>query len=95
VPAHVAANSGKIARAKPDLQAKITEKLLNIENIYAGKQIDLVKGYIIGAFTVFFEEAEDKGRILEFVKNQLYSDSPRTRKQVEQFLNQWGKEQSE
>ena len=92
VAAHLAANSGKIASAKPDLQARITDKLLNIENIYAGKQIDLVKGYVIEAFTVYFEEAEDKGRILEFVKNQLHSASPRTRKQAEQFLNKWCEE---
>ncbi len=95
VAAHAAINSGKIASAKPDLQARITDKLLSIDNIYAGKQIDLVKGYIIEAFAVYFEEAENKNRIIEFVRNQLNSGSPRTRKQAEQFINKWCKEQPE
>lgn len=95
VAAHTAANSGKIASARPDLQARITDKLLSIDNTYAGKQLDLVKGYIIEAFSVYFAEAENKNRIIEFARNQLNSGSPRTRKQAEQFINKWGKEQLE
>ena len=90
VAAHLAANSGKIASARPDLQARITDKLLNIDNTYAGKQMDLVKGYIIEAFAVYFAEAENKDKIIEFVRNQLNSKSPRTRKQAEHFLSKWG-----
>lgn len=95
VAAHLAANSGKIARAKPDLQARITDKLLNIDNVYAGKQPDLVKGYIIEAFALYFEEAEKRNKIVEFARNQLNSSSPRTRKQAEHFLSKLDKEQPE
>jgi hypothetical protein len=93
VAAHIAANSGKIAKARPDLQARITSKLLSIDNIYAGKQIDLVKGYIIEAFAAYFEEAENRNKIIEFVRDQLNSGSPRTRKQAEHFLSKLDKEQ--
>ena len=92
VAAHAALNSGKIAKAKPHLQTKITCRLLDVDKIYPGKQIDLIKGYIIEAFNVYFEEAEEKGEMLEFVKNQMNSASPRTRKQAERFLNKWGEE---
>ena len=93
VAAHIAANSGKIASARPDLQPRITDKLLSIDKIYAGKQIDLVKGYIIEAFAVYFEEAENRNKIIEFARNQLNSGSPRTRKQAEHFLSKLDKEQ--
>ncbi len=72
------------------------EKLLSsIDNIYAGKQIDLVKGYIIEAFTAYFEEAEDRNKIIEFVVDQLNNGSPRTRKQAEHLLRKLNKEQPE
>ena len=90
VPAYVAANSGKIARAKPYLQDKITDRLLNIDRVYSGKQPALIKGYAIEAFGEYFAEAGNKNEIIEFVRNQLNSDSPRTRKQAENFLNKWG-----
>jgi len=89
VPAYVAANSGKIARAKPYLQDKITDKLLNIDKVYPGKQSALIKGHAIEAFGEYFEETGNKDKIVEFVRNQLNSDSPRTRKQAENFLNKW------
>jgi hypothetical protein len=89
LPAHVAANSGKIAKAKPYLQDKITDKLLNIDKVYLGKQIALINGYAIEAFGEYFAEARNQDRIIEFVRNQLNSDSPRTRKQAENFLSKW------
>lgn len=44
---HLAATSGKIVKAKPKLQSKITNKLLNIDKIHRGKQKELIKGYAI------------------------------------------------
>ena len=87
--AYLAANSGKIARAKPHLQAGVTDRLLDIERVYQGKQIELVKSHVIEAFGEYFEEAEHKERIKEFVRNQLSSESPRTRKQAKAFLDKW------
>lgn len=88
---HLAATSGKIAKAKPNLQSKITNKLLNIDKIHHGKQKELIKGYAIEALSEYFGEANDKKKIMEFVKGQLESKSPKTKTKAKEFLNKWGK----
>ena len=87
---HLAINSGKIARAKLQLQTKITDKLLNIDNTnHSQEHKELIKGYIIEGFSEYFEESKDKEKIIEFVRKQLKSKSPRTRRQAEQFLRKF------
>jgi hypothetical protein len=86
--AHVAVNSGKIALAKPKLQAEITNRLLDIDNTVQ-RHKDLVKASAIEAFDVYFEQSEDKARIIEFVKAQLNCESPKTRKKAKAFLKRW------
>ena len=88
--AYVAANSGRIARAKPHLRNRITKKLLNIDRVYAGKQLALIQGRAIEDLSDYFTEADNKDTIITFVKNQLNSASPRTRKQAKEFLSSWG-----
>jgi hypothetical protein len=88
VAGQAALNSGKIAKAKPGLQTKITHRLLNIEKTHKGKQIDLIKAYVIEAFNEYFEESSDKNKILDFVDAQLESKSPKTRKLAKEFLKQ-------
>jgi hypothetical protein len=83
--AHVAVNSGKIALAKPMLQAEITNRLLDIDNTVQ-RHKDLVKASAIEAFEAYFEQSEDKARIIEFVKAQLNCESPKTRKKAKEFL---------
>ena len=87
--AHAAKLSGKIAIYKPALQGKITERLLSIDEIHKGSQKELIKGYAIEAFSEYFEEAEDKEEILQFVRGQLQSTSPKTKKTAEEFLEKW------
>ena len=88
--AHLAGSSGKIAKAKPKLQSKITDKLLSIDETHHNpSRRELIKSYIIEAFGDYFDEAEDKKRILEFVKRQLKSESPKTRKKAKEFLARW------
>jgi len=89
--AHVAVNSGKIALAKPKLQAEITNKLLNIDNIVK-RHKDLVKASAIEAFDGYFEKSKDQARIIEFVKTQLNCESPKTRRKAKEFLKKWNKE---
>ena len=86
VAGQAALNSGKIAKAKPKLQPKITNRLLNIEKTHQGKQIELIKAYVIEAFSEYFEESLDKNKILDFVRAQLESKSPKTRKVAREFL---------
>jgi hypothetical protein len=86
VAGQAALNSGKIAKTKPNLQTKITNRLLNIEKTHKGKQIELIKAYTIEAFNEYFEESSDKNKILDFVEAQLESKSPKTRKLAKEFL---------
>ena len=86
----LAINSGKIAKAKPKLKTKITNRLLSIdETNHNPNRKDLIKGDIIEAFSEYFEEIENKEEIIEFVKKQLKSSSPSTVKKAKGFLNKW------
>ena len=88
VAGHLAACSGTISKAKPELRSNITQQLLNIDKIMQ-KHKDLVKAYVIDAFYEYFREAENKSEILQFVRGQLNSRSPKTRKKAKQFLRTW------
>jgi hypothetical protein len=90
-PAHVAVNSGKIALAKPKLQAEITNRLLDIDKTVQ-RHKDLVKASAIEAFEAYFKKSKDKARIIEFVKAQLNCESPKTREKAKAFLKKWNKE---
>lgn len=91
VAGQAAMNAGKIARAKPNLQAKITEILLKIDIIHQGKQTELMKAHAIIAFNDYFDQASDKEKIIDFAKASLESDSPKTRKVAKEFLEKWQK----
>jgi len=85
--AYLAGASGKIARAKPKLQAKITNRLLSIDKTHHQQERkDLVKASIIEAFEEYFDQTRNKKRIIEFVKKQLNCKSPKTRKTAKEFL---------
>jgi hypothetical protein len=87
---HVAGNSAKIIQAKPGLQTKITNRLLAIDKTHHHpERRDLIKGYAIEAFSDYFEGAKNKRKILEFVREQTESKSPRTRKKAKEFLKKW------
>ena len=89
VAGQAALNAGKITKAKPNLQAKITEILLKIDQIHQGKQTELMKAGAITAFNDYFNEAVDKDKIIDFVKTSLDSGSPKTRKVAKEFLHYW------
>ena len=87
VATYVAKNSWKIVNAKPQLETRITNKLLSIDGTHhALGRKDLVKAGAIEAFSQYFEGAKDKDKITEFVKQQLTSGSPKTRKIAKEFL---------
>jgi len=91
--AHVAANSAKIAKAKPHLQTKITNRLLSIDKTHhKPERKDLIKSYVIEAFGELFEGARNKKKILQFVEEQLKAKSPRTKKKAKEFLGKWDKD---
>jgi translation initiation factor RLI1 len=90
VAGQAALNAGKITKAKPNLQAKITYTLPNIDQIHRGKQTELMKAYALGALNDYFDEIADKEKIVDFVKAQLVSASPKTRKAAKIFFREAG-----
>lgn len=86
--AGITANSGKIAKAKPRLQTKINNRLLDIDKTKQ-KHKDLIKAGAIDSFDLYFEESKDKKKIIRFVKDQLNCENPKTRKKAQEFLRKW------
>ena len=82
---YVAQSAGIIARYKPHLQAKITQRLLSIERSHQ-PQKELIKTDVINSFDQYFKEARDKEEILAFVNRQIKSSSPKTQKAAKVFL---------
>ena len=62
---------------------------MSIDKIHEGKQIELIKSHVIDSLNQYFEFAVHKEDIIEFVKHQLNSKSPKTRKAVQIFLTKW------
>jgi hypothetical protein len=88
----LARSAGKIAKAKPNLQKRITERLLNIDKTHHEQdRKDLIKSGAIESFEEYVEESHDKQKILAFVEQQLQGESPKTRKIAEAFLGKYGK----
>jgi hypothetical protein len=87
--AYVAQASGTIANAKPALQTKITNRLLNIDKTHHEQERkDLAKASVIEAFAQYYQQVKSKKKILEFVEQQLDCQSPKTRKRAKEFLRQ-------
>lgn len=84
---HVALNSSKIALNKPELQSKILDRLLDIDNIHQGRQNELLKSYVIEALRKMYPEIKDKERVAKFIEAQLDSSSPKTRDLAACFLD--------
>ncbi len=90
--ANIAGRSGIIARAKPHLQGKITNKLLDIDKTHHSSECkNIIKGKAILSFEEYIGEVKDKKKIIQFVRNELQNTRPATRKKAEKFLKRWEK----
>ena len=90
VASHTAGLSGKIAKAKPSLQSRITKRLLDIDKTHFDpSRQGLIKSYIIEALDQYFAESKNKTEIIAFVKQQVNCASPKTRKMAKAFLKKW------
>ncbi len=90
---HVIDNSGKIARAKPELSKKITTELLKVEKIPRNNECkNILLGKVILAFDLYFDQIEDKEKIHSFVQRQLENPRNATRLKAEKFLKKHLKE---
>jgi len=90
--ANVVASSGIIAKAKPQLQSKITKELLRIDKTHHSSECkNIIKGKAILTFEEYFDECREKKKIIQFVRNELKNTRSATSKKAEKFLKKWDK----
>ena len=88
---YVAQNSAKIIKAKPELENRIVEKLLAIdETHHASGRKELIKTGIIEAFDELCEDSGIRPEVMDFVRSQTDSESRKTAKTAKRFLEKWG-----
>jgi hypothetical protein len=88
---YVAQNSAKIIKAKPELESRIIQRLLAIDETHhpPGRK-ELIKTGIIEAFDALFEDSGVRPELMDFVRGQTDSESRKTAKAVKAFLEKWG-----
>jgi len=92
--ANVVRNSGKIALAKPYPTQKITDKLLEIEDISLTSHLTeeckrVITQHAIKTFDMFFSQMQQKDLVVLFVKKHCNSSRESLRKEAEKFLERW------
>jgi hypothetical protein len=91
--ANVAVRSGIIAKAKPHLQDKITNKLLDIDKTHHSSECkNIIKGKAILSFDEYIDEFDDKEKIIQFVKKELKIPDQLLEKRQKNFLKSWKNE---
>ncbi len=91
--ANIIGSSPEIALAKPHLTERIVQEILDIRRArYERKGSpspecrNVAMGHAIDAFDRFFEQIEDKGSVLKFVRSQLENTRKPVVKKAETFL---------
>lgn len=95
--ANIIGSSAKIALAKPELTERITREIHKVEKAkYINKGApspecrNVAIGHAIDAFDAFFEQIEDKAKVVAFVKKQLKNTRKPVAKKAERFLRKHG-----
>ena len=85
---HVVANSWKIVDAKPDLESRITERLLKIEKIRLPTEEcrNILIGHAILCFDKYFDRIQNKDGVITFVKRQMNNSRNATKTKAKKFL---------
>ena len=88
---YVAQNSAKIIKANPELENRIIQRLLAIDETHhpPGRK-ELIKTGIIEAFDELFDDNGIRPEIMDFVRAQTDSESRKTAKAAKAFLEKWG-----
>ena len=84
-------NCVKVASVKSELNEKIIIRLLNLETSskYTAKQTALMMSHVIEGLELVVNNFPNKSSLIEFVKRQLTSISPKTRKTAKIFLEKY------
>ena len=85
---HCIQNTTKILANKSELKEDILDILLNIDKLcnFSEKQKALIKSDVIDIFDKFYGEIDNKEIINKFVKVELDSISPKTKKRAKEFI---------
>ena len=85
---HCIQNTAKILTNKSALNADILDILLNIDELcnFSKKQKALLKSDAITVFDKLYNQISDNERMNKFVKVELDSISPKTRKNAKEFI---------
>jgi hypothetical protein len=79
-----------VAKAKPELQSRITDKLLSIDQTHHGSECkNVLKGHLMTTFDSYFKSSNDKEKMLDFARKETRNTRPATRKKAEAFLKKW------
>ncbi len=86
--ANIAAASGKIATARPELRRIITEELLSVDFIQLPTEEcrEIARGKALEAFICYAEDLKVNKPVGDFIKRCLSSRRPATRKKAEKAL---------
>jgi hypothetical protein len=85
-------NSIKILRHKPELKDQIIALLLDVDNqcTYTEKQKGVLKCDVLEIFAEIYEEVQQKDDIDEFIRTEVSSISPKTRKKAKELVRKYG-----
>jgi hypothetical protein len=82
----LAQSAGIVALHRPDLQEKITTRLLAVNEL-KHTQKELIKTDVLAAFDQYYDQSHDQERMRFFAEGQLASSSPKTKKAAKEFLS--------
>jgi len=85
-------NSKKIICNKIEIEKQIVDIFINIDNKcgFPDKQKELLKNDILEVFDDIYAHSSCKSEMGIFVKNQVSSTSPKTRKQAKRLIEKYG-----
>jgi hypothetical protein len=92
--ANVVGYSGKIALAKPYLTQRIADELLKVRRISTTPHLTeeckrVIAEKAIESFDVFFNQIDNRKKVVDFVKSQLNSPRKTLKIKAENFLRKW------
>ena len=91
VAAHTARLAARVVAARPDLEPRVTRRLLALDRThFEPARRDLVKSYALEAMGTYLEPGRSRRAIRRFAEGMLASSSPRAVKAARGFLSKEG-----